>query len=138
MNYTHTTVPSPMVSEHTMFEDPKIFMRNVLNQKKIIVEINSNTKTSLRINFRLEQFCNGVNLKATELKYHSPKPKWDYFSGEAVESHYLKISNSQGFEAIKKHCEGVFQNYFPTLFKEMDSLTFEYQLSYRLKEIIEN
>ena len=137
MKYNHTTVPAPMFNEHTMFEDPKNFMRNVLEQKKIIVEVASNTKTTLRINFRLGQFCNGVNLKVTELKYHSPKPEWNYFSGEQVESHYLKVSKTQGFESIKQHCEGVFEKYFPTLFKEMGELTFEYHLTRKLQEVIE-
>lgn len=137
MEIKHTTIPQPMVTEHTLFEDQKNFVRNVLEQKKAIIEVRFNTKTTLAINIRLEQFCAGINFNATDLKYHSPKPEWNYFSGVKEEKHYLKLLKNQGFEAIQKHCEAVIKKFFPLFETELDTLTLEYYLTSALKLAIE-
>jgi hypothetical protein len=136
MEIKHTTIPQPMVTEHTLFEDRNIFAKNVLEQKKIIIEVRFNTKTSVYINVRLEQFCAGVNHKITDLKYHSPKPEWSYFSGVQEEKHFLKLLKNQGFEAIKQHCEAVVNQFFPVFNSELEELTLEYFETDALKAAI--
>ena len=125
-----------MFSEHTLFEDRNIFAKNVLEQKKIIIEVSFNTKTSVSINVRLEQFCAGVNHKIADLKYHSPKSEYNYFTGEREEKHFLKLLKKQGFEAIKQHCEAVVNQFFPVFTSELEELNLEDYETNALKSAI--
>lgn len=137
MECKHITVETPMFFEHTLFEDQKNFVRDVLEEKKAMIEVRFNTKTTLSINIRLNQFCAGINFNSTDLKYHSPKPEWNFLSGEQVERHHLKLLKTQGFEAIQQHCEAVIKEFFPIFENELDTLTLEYYLTDALQKAIE-
>ena len=127
MKFNHQVVPNPMFTEHTMFASEREFAQKVIEGGTIKVLVSNNTKTTLNISLYLEGYRYGVNMDICEdLKYHSPKPEWNYLTGNQVQHHFLKVLKAQKFEAVQQHIEAVINKYFPVFASELEELNVEY------------
>lgn len=131
---THEIIECPSSLSHTMFSNGQDFRNKIQEGGVVYVEVRENTKTTVHISFRLDEHCFGVDSKVSdEIKYHSPKPEWNYFSGNKVQKDYVKISKKQRFDAIKKHCEETMKQKL----KIDRDITFKYYRTRKLNEILE-
>ena len=137
MKFNHNIVPAPTFTEHTMFAESRDFAKKVIEGGKLEVIVGNNTKTTLRISLYLNGFMYGIDENVCEeLKYHSPKPEWNYFTGNLIQNHFLKVSKNQGIEAIQKHVEACINRFFPVFQSELEELTVEYHKTNTLKGVL--
>lgn len=105
MNYKHIVVPKPFVREFSLLANQNDFYKEILNQKRVEVDISYLTKTSLHISL-----C--INGKFSfQLAFNNPKFKFlireelNYFTGTKPIKHHFKITKHQGYLELKQYVE---------------------------------
>jgi hypothetical protein len=108
MEISHKFIEQKMCSEHQLFYDQHKMFKEILERGRVGVEVNRNTKTSLRVSIYMGLGRFSMNFYDERFKFLKNED-YSHFSNRTSTRYHFKMSKHQGLQELIEYVEIAFR-----------------------------